>query len=311
MALTADEQELLAVGKEAIPEIFRSDERTQEDLAAAAKIMGQAKAAIQHWLDMCRVSLATGPVSSEYVDWLALHAGDKGTARSSGESDAALKQRLWKIPGAIIRDDILGAAGEILAAGGVTGVVYMVELPKDQAFLGNNKPDQGVGGTFAKSGDTVTFTPSTKFAYPPFFGDISGGVKFTTITISGAANSGNNGAFQITGISWNGVTYSNALGAAGTDVTASWKTLRCGADNVPIDDGDPLVGQPRVFLGRGCRLWRGVKIGDSAPGAVACGFVMILPYGTPDSLRRSVAEMCRNSKAAGFKVIVERRETAP
>ena len=131
----------------------------------------------------------------------------------------------------------------------------------------------------------------------------------TNIVISGAASSGNDGTFEITGLvsandteGWptlTGATFTNTNGVAGADATISWQTERLDHHGAVMD------GHGRAYVNRGYRVWRGQTLagGRKAMG----GMILILPYGTTEGTRLAVREMLRKFKAAGFAALVERR----
>lgn len=326
MALDAVEQELYDFAMASMPPWYKARARSKEEVSAMAKQKGAVKKLASYWLGMCLIGQATGPqaktsgwdadwltpIASGMLgpDWLELHAGDQGTRRAGGEPDAVLRQRLVTPPDAITRAALLRLAQAIVTAAGVSGTVDMVEFPRDAAYLGTYSQNTGTGGTFLRTGDVVTFIPTVPFAYPPYFAGVSGRVKGTRIAISGAASAGNDGTFDITGMvvandgegdpTLTGVTFTNINGVAGADAGAAWATER-------LDyHGSVMDGHGRAFVNRGYRVWRGQSV-SGAKKAMG-GVLLILPYGTTDSTRRTVAEMLRTSKAAGFAGIVERRE---
>lgn len=325
MSLDSTEQELFDFAWQSMPEWYRDRDRAQEEIAGFAKLFGAIKKTMAYWFDMCLVGVATGrelgdtgwldaqSEASYGPDWLAMHAEDYGTRRMNGETDALIRQRLRMAPTAVTRTALIAAAQAIIDAAGVSGTVGMVEFPRDAAYLGSFVADTGTGGAFSKVGSTVTFLPTTAFAYPPYFDGLSGKVKESQIVISGSNSAGNDGTFPITGLSVandnNGdptrtaVTYVNANGVAETDATCSWETNRLSHKGAVMD------GYARAFVNRGHRVWRG----QSATGPLKAmgGVLLILPYGTTDVVRLSVREMLRKLKAAGFAGIVERRIGAP
>lgn len=101
--MTPQEQALFDHAKAALP---RWLEATPE-LAAFAKIVGQALAQAQTWYDYAKIREATGI-------WLDQHARDRGTARQAGESDASLAARLRSIQDAVTRPALETAIGFIL-----------------------------------------------------------------------------------------------------------------------------------------------------------------------------------------------------
>ena len=153
----------------------------------------------------------------------------------------------------------------------------------------------GTGGTFYAR---VFFTPATGFAFPPFFGGLSGQIQSSSINFTGCAHSGNAGTFTIIGLNGSAVMFSNASAVAGSDGTLTWRINRAGADTVNVD------GYAMAFCDRGCRVWRGAKPGYNQ---AMSGVILILPYGATASLAKSCAEQLRRTKAAGIIGIAEYR----
>ena len=314
MALSADEQDLFDIAREMLPHWFFSNARANEELGEIAKLNGAALTQVKEWLGrQTLISLADGPTSNT-PDWLNQHAVDRGTRRQNGESDAALRARLQTVAQALIRRVLLDEITAILAADGITYPAYpapeLVELPRDAVVFGNVTANTGTGGTFSgPSGGVMTFTPTVKFAMPPFklaqspF-DIEGGttgaktvlngrVRSYQITFTGSTNAGNNGTFVTTGLSGNGVTYTNGSGVAGADSAPTWTVKRKDWQGTVLD------GFKHSYLSRGDRIGRrGSEI------------IVILPFGTADSTKRAIEEMLRTKKAAGVALRVERRAVA-
>jgi hypothetical protein len=196
----------------------------------------------------------------------------------------------------------------MLTTYGIAGTAYMVELPRDGAFFSTVTTNFGSGGIFtAPSAGVMTFKPTVRFRMPPFKNaqsmfDSDGGVTGThaplngrvrsyQLVISGATNSGNNGTFVTTGLVGDAVQYTNGSGvAANPDSAASWTIKHRDIHNVVMD------GRLSTYLSRGYRInRRGGKM------------IVILPYGTSETVRLSVAEMLRIKKGAGIALTVERR----
>ena len=165
MALTAEEQEFLDLSLRALPFWFRGDARAQEFVGMAAKMAGQGRTQATYWLvTQANILTATGVVGSE-PDFLNQHALDRGTSRQDGESDEALRERIRSVPEALTRPFLISAVTDIVSeAGEPTSGIAMVELPRDQAFLGKQNPFTGTGGTFVDAGGgTFEFTPDVLF----------------------------------------------------------------------------------------------------------------------------------------------------
>lgn len=332
MSLDATEQELYDFAIAAMPDWYKELDRTKEELYALAKIFGSVKKVVAYWFDMAMIGTATGPDAKDTdwdtdwavaipggtlgPDWLEFHAEDRGTRRANGEIDAVMRERLRTAPDAVTRDAILAAAQAVVDAQtdpSVVGDVDMVEFPRDAAYLGTYTQDTGTGGTFGKVDSLMSFYPATAFAYPPYFGNISGRVKTTQITFSGCDDPNNDGTFEIIGLgalddgdgypTITVVFYTNASGAAAVDAGLTWATERLNWQDVVID------GHGRAYVNRGFRVWRG----QSATGQKKAmgGVLLLLPYETTEGTRLAVREQLRQIKAAGIAGIVQRRIGAP
>lgn len=296
MSLTAQEQDLFDVAQRALPSWYAPPDAVNEQLCAKAKIMGQAEALDRDWLTkQAFILTAEGPTSTT-PDWLAQHALDRGTSRQNGESDAALAARLRTFDEDITPGGLLAAAQAAFVAAGGVGTAALLELPKDEAYAQINAPQTGTGGTFAKTGSIVTFTPTVAWAggKPPYQNNGTHNPDMTyKIVVSGAASSGNNGTYTITGISGNGAVYTNASGVAGADATVAWRIDRYWYDGSFLTESS---GHADAYLDRGYRI-----------GSLSPTTIIILPYGTTEAMRLSVAEGLRARKPAGIVLAVERR----
>lgn len=168
----------------------------------------------------------------------------------------------------------------------------MLELPRDAAFTGEFTAMSGTGGTFAQDGSTQEFTPSAlPWPVPPFRSpDVFPELQHQ-LTISGAAEADNDGTRAITALDGNAAVVTNADGVADFDPAADWTVeRRDGSGNV-------TDGFARAYTGRGYRCCRTLPM----------TLVLILPFGTTEGIASSIREMLRTKKAAGFRVIVERR----
>lgn len=155
MALTPDEQNLFDAANAAMPPWFKADDRAQEDLGAAAKVMGQAKIIIDHWIkSQAFIKEAVGATSVE-PDWLNQHAKDRGTHRQGVELDATLRFRLRALtsggdPRSITPAAIISLVTEMLANEAVAGTFAIYETPRDAAYMIDAiVQNTGTGGTFS------------------------------------------------------------------------------------------------------------------------------------------------------------------
>jgi hypothetical protein len=290
MALDAEEQELFDFAVAALPKWFTSEERNREELAGFAKIFGSALAMVRYWFGQTLISTAQGPLSG-LPDWLNQHAIDHATRRQAAESDPALRERLHNTPDAVVRAALLAAVNAILAADGITAEAAMVELPVHGAHSGVYQSDTGVGGTFAKVGSVVKFTPATSWARPPFWAAGLVPARTTRLVIAGAASSANNGTHPVTGLEVDQALYTDAGGVAGIDVGVTWSI-----ETLDVD-GNVRDGWTRAYSQRGYRSARRRPL----------RIVIILPYGSTAADEASVREALRQKKAAGIAVRIERR----
>ena len=299
--------EMLAAGLNAIPPVFRDDARTLEDIKMLAQQAAVAKAVGASML--LRIGVSTASVDTGWTDpsgapitgpdWLNFLAGDYGTSRVGGETDAVCRQRLRAVPAGVIRADLIALAQDIVDAAGVVGTVAMDEMPRDSAFLGEWTNDTGTGGTFASG----SFTPTVRFAsgHPPFWGGESGRTGDSYITLTGATNPGNNGTFQITRLANDAVCYQGGL--AGGDTGVTWTIARFSSGRYPYA---PMTGG-KAFFSRGHRMWRGQPTNGYNAGKGIAGIIMILPYGCTASTKASVVAMLRQRAAGGVLKRVEVR----
>jgi hypothetical protein len=307
VALAASyEGDLLQVGIDAIPPVFRDNARSLEDLKTLARQAAVLHAAGDAILARARVETAT--VDASGADWLDFLAGDFGTQRTNNEPDVVTRMRIRSPSSAVIRSELLGLAQNIVVAAGVSGFVSMVEMPRDAAFFGSWNPDTGAGGTIAAVAGGMSFTPAAGFSagHPPFWGGESGRVRSASLVLTGSTHAGNDGTFVITGLKGNAVLYTNASAVAGTD-DVSWSVNRYNAKGIPMNGGKAFMHATAGGSGLGHRMWRSQKPGSTEKRAIN-GIIMILPYGCTDSTRRSVQEMLRQRAAAGVIKRVEYRQ---
>lgn len=297
MTLSAEEQELLDFGTGALPDWVSP---TDPILTAAAKPMGAARAFSSYLFKQALITTSEGPTATT-PDWTNQHARDRGTSRQAGESTAALQARLRVVPDALTRSAILAAANAVLTASGVVGQAALIELPRDGAWIGTYRPILQVtpGGVFATLGSQMTFTPRPGLvgiggmgAQPIWTSPaVFPGTRYGAI-IGSADNTANNGTFEVTGLIGNAIVYTNPSGvAAPADSGAIAIIYHMDAS------GNVTDGFARAYVNRG---WR---VGQVTPPTI----LMILPFGTDAGTQASIEESVRLKKAAGYKVIVERR----
>lgn len=296
MALTPGEQEFFDVGTAALPHWFNNDQAAREFMGLAAKHMGAAKVQSDYWLSRMLILNADGVVGS-LPDWLAQHARDRGTYRQEGEGDVALAERIRNIPGAVTRSALLTAIGALVAsAGEPTAGIAMVEMQRDEAYLGEQLTFGATGGTFAAgTGGRWRFTPDTIPWIGPAYSPIlspNGRIGKREIVFSGAANAANNGAFETLGFVGNAVEYVNA-GGAGVDATVTWSVRRYDWQDIQLTNRDDSYCD------------RGFRVGRTARPAAT--IIVMLPFGVTEPTRLAVADLVRRMKGAGVVSFVERR----
>lgn len=292
MALSASEQELLEWALASLPPWFTSDERSIEYLGGVAKMLGSVKDQVDYWFGQALITNAVGSTATT-PDWLNLHAADRGTARTPGESDATLRDRLRNYPDAVTVPALEDIANAILNDGGYPQTAAIVELRAHKAFMGDRTVDSGTGGTISGTAPNMEFTPTVAFARgvtasTPEDRDRRG-VKLerSTITLAGSTTPANDGTFTVTGINGNAVQYTNASGVAEAH-PGTW------TNTSQDDDGNDRDGRASHYFSRGYRMGKG-------------GLIVILPYDTDAATATTVAEALRQRRAAGFLLIVERR----
>lgn len=294
MALSADGLSLLRFALDALPTWFGEDDREVEELGGAAALFQLTREQIVYWFSMAKLSEAVGPTATT-PDWLGQHAMDRGSRRQEGETDAVLRERIRNVPEALHRDAILDAVNAVLDAQGIAADAAMLELRRDRAYLVTRAPDLGTGGTFVKTGSVVVFTPATQFddGRPPYRPANIAPPEEHRLVISGAATAGNDGTFVITGIVGSGAQYTNAGGASEVDATVSWRVDRYQRGALRTVGS----GKRAAYASRGYRA-----------GSSIATILLILPFGATEGTRLAVLEALRQKKAAGVRVIVERRQ---
>lgn len=294
--LSADEQDLLDFALGTLPWWF-SEGRDLEIEGAMAKMIGAAIVQQRYWMGQTLIGTAEGPGGGE-PDWLQQHAIDRDTRRQDGETDDALRARLRQFPDALTRALLLSIAQQMVDDAGVVGDVAMVELRRDRAYLTTRAPMTGTGGTFNHAGATlVSFQPDElPWPRPPFQDPSIVQVLTSKLVISGAADAGNNGTRTITGLDSDAaVVAAGTANSASPDPTVTWRVDWYDADGNLLTAG---AGRRDAYLSRGYRM-----------GATYPTIILILPYDSDAALALAVAEAIRQRKAAGVRVIVERRQS--
>lgn len=299
MAYTAEEQKFYDWARGALPRFLFAKDRTEEEMSSFVKIFDQARQQIEAYFAQTLITQATGTGA----DYLNQHALDRDTARTDGETDVALRQRLRLVEDALIRSEIESAIEDVLAADGITADANVVEIRRFKGFFRDDAADTGTGGVFSGTPPNMLFEPDAGWSG----GNLTPGLPYTGVSwskdtwpvnwklvLSGCASAGNDGTFVTTGFDDDAVTYANASGVAETDATCTWTIQKHDTDGNQIDS------RMESYLSRGYRMTR----------ATASGLIVILPYGTTAATALAVEEAVRQKKAAGFQLIVERR-TSP
>lgn len=294
MSLSPEEQFLYDFAKKSLPRWFTSHPRAEEEIGAFVKALNRVRAQVVFWASQSFIGNAVGATAGE-PDWLEQHARDRGTSRQDGEDDETLRLRLRNREDMLTRSALLALILSMLESAGVVdpdslpdpATWGLVELRRDRAFMLTRSQTTGVassGDAFTKAGDVVTLT----IAAGPWKSWMLG----RTITISGSTSPANDGDFVVTGFAGDvGVAFVNASGVAEAATPVSW------AIDAAFD------GRKAAYLSRGYRMTYSARV-NGMPGLVA-----MLPYGTTEALRLSIAEALRTRKAAGFSLSVERRLT--
>ena len=233
-------------------------------------------------------------------DWLDQHAVDRGTRRSAGERDAALRTRLRNMDDNVTRPGLLAALRAMMVAAGLTGDPAMTELPRCRAHNGTYNTD-GSGGTLHITGpdadgnmrmsqprvfgDTVTIP----WHRPPFMERFPGQ---TTYRLSIVGTVSNDGEFDVIGLDGDLAIYHDPSGVAEVSPGDADCTIYHYDEMANLRDGFR-----RAFSNRGYRS------GSQRPAKI----IVMLPYAATASFQASVREMLRQKKAGGVLAIVERR----
>jgi hypothetical protein len=280
---TVKEESLFQWARASLPYWYFVEEGANEFLHLAAAIHAWAYEHASEWLRLqAFIEAATG---GDEADWLQQHAKDRGTWRQDGESDDMLRSRLRNPEDAVTRPALLAFIDAALAAAGL-GSAAMIEMPRDEAYLGDFVSDAGLGGTFGRVGSPMVFTPLVDFAGLPYRGIFP--ADGHNLVIAGAAQANNNGTHPTTGIAGDGVTYTDANGVTGQDPSVSWTVQKLDRR------GNLKDGWNKTFLSRGQR------VGSALPV-----IVVMLPVGVSDALLQSITELASLKKAAGVLVLVE------
>lgn len=281
---TTRRENLLDHTRDSLPRLLRSDGRAEEIERAHAAVIGTAGAIVDDWTRSTYVGNANGI-------WLDARGSDTSARRQDDEVDADYRERLRSPPDSVSPAAIEAGVQALVDAAGVSGDAAFVELRKAKAFFGDFTSEvNSDGGDFTNvEGDTWEFTPDTQFASKVVLGR-------WRVTFASASEGGNNGTFVIDAWNGNAIQFENASGVEELDSSATATIVKYDAD------GNDLDGHSKAFFSRGHRM------GSSRTPNSA---VVILPYGTSEGLRQSVADWLRMNKAFGVRIVVERRVTAP
>jgi hypothetical protein len=283
MALTPREQRLYDVAKASLPSWFFLDEtNAQEQIRAAAKLMGQVWDQADFWVDQAFMLRAV----DIFVDQ---HAKDRGTRRQDGESTASLVKRLRNIEDSVTAPALLQHVKDILAANSAPSspVPQLIELRADKLYFGRRVHFTPVDGAHLNDGETFTVA-TTVFEFDNN-GLVTGGhvaVPFSpgddllTVALS----------------MW-------------TTITGQGYECGIDSDDTLYVDGAVTYGETVVDAGFVAQVESlgylncGYRLGKNAEPRI----IVVLPYGTPDAAAQAVVEAMRLYKAGGVNVTVETR----
>jgi hypothetical protein len=279
-------QQILEFAQEAMPKYWSKAPRKMEDLNAMAEVMATA-------LGVCMDLIRQTYILDSEGKWLRQHARDRGLSLQEGESEAALKQRIREVVDALTRPALLAGVESIMAAAGVVGDVAVVDIRRDRAFFGDYTERTDTGGVFALTpAGLVTFEPTVPFPLPVEVGfPRSGAQGNPRLVLSGAADAGNDGTFEVTALQRNAAVYTNGGGVAAADAGVSWALRKYDVE------GNNREGRARAYRGRGYRR-----------GGSRSSFAFILPYGTSAGVANGVRDYLRVWKAFGIRSAVEVRQ---
>jgi hypothetical protein len=285
MAYTAEQQEIYDWIRGSLPKWFTNTARTEEDLGALVVLYGLVREQVAYWRSQAAILTAVGATGSE-PDWLAQHAKDRGSSRASGETDAALRERLRSFEDTLTRGALLALMGRMMTAASLDGDrAFLVELRRDRAFFLTCQQISGTGSSLAVSGSTVTLTTAASSLPGGMMRWMRGGTP-PAVTIAGATTPANNGTFLVTGfVGASGIQYVNASAVAEA-FPGTW-ALNAARHN-----------RKDAYLSRGYRM---TGLGGS-PGIIG----IIGDNASTEAIRLAVLEALRQRKAAGIAVSAER-----
>jgi hypothetical protein len=289
--LSAREEILFRIGKGALPEILFADDTSQQEILAAF-----AKQLAPVWDEM-ELRLEEALLGTASSTGLGQHAKDRGTRRQANETDEALIYRLrFMLEDSVTVAGLKAKATAILNSYGVTiptGYPVLAELRIGSRFRWGYTRDVALTAVAASSlvdGETFTIG-GTVYEF-----NLSGGVTGGNVAVT---LSGSETAPQVAA----------AMFAAMTPQFGTTR-MKLLSNNLLVRDVLGLVSDTvtnagfRIF--RKKSYWsRGYRF--SGAGRDGTVIVMMLPYGTSEACRLSVAEALRQAKAGGVKVITERR----
>lgn len=196
----------------------------------------------------------------------------------------------WQNGTLLYTDELITDFPHDIEADIYTVSAYMLNT---MVVMGSSLFSNGIGGVFTNpSGNVMRFEPyELPWARPPF--DERPPDYAWQLILSGADEAGNDGTFEVKAMNGDAAEYTNVSGVADSeDLGVEWETKKLDQDLNVAD------GFARAFVGRGYRVSTKPPIST---------FVIILPYGTSADTAASVEAAIRRRKAAGFKLIVERR----
>jgi hypothetical protein len=288
-ALTPREQALYNLARATLPRIlFSDDDSPEEVLAAFSKQFAAVMDEIEVWVQNTFITTAS-------TLGLDIHAKDRGTRRQSDESNEGLVYRLrFLLEDSVTVAGIVAKATGVLNSYGVTipaNYPGIVQLRQDRAFYGGGDGIQIVcpaaasivdGETFTIAGLVYEMDKNASYTAPNTWVNLIAATTAATVATAVAL------ALQ---------EKYGVLATSTGDTVVIRKAKGAFSDTV-ANAGFTMTRQ-KSYYSCGYRM-----TGASRAGTV---IVVMLPYGTTETCRLSVAEAMRQAKAGGVKVIVERR----
>lgn len=122
-------EQLYQLYRQSVPPDIASQKRSLDEAWAIAAIFAMVEGVVQDWSRLIRIGTSIG---------VALDAlgGDRNLKRQAGELNSTYRARLQTPQTAGTPEAIVGALDQlVISAGGVAGLVYLVQLPRDAAYF--------------------------------------------------------------------------------------------------------------------------------------------------------------------------------